>query len=205
MAKIILIRHGQTMKNKVGLPQGHTDSDLTEEGLVQLEKTRDFLKDHQIDVVFSSNLGRAIKTAKKICENRKVEHIIEEDLKELSWGDFASEPTDRLLKKWSDYYALEKSKGIRRENIRPPNGENTFDHMSRVNRFLDKLKRNHRNKNVLIVAHGGTNKVLIGLLRKLDPEEFYTLKQDNACINFLELDEEGKLINMQLNITEHLK
>jgi broad specificity phosphatase PhoE len=205
MTKIILVRHGQTIKNKAGLAQGHTDSELTEEGLIQLEKTQNFLRGHKIDAVFSSNLGRAIKTAKKICENREVTHIIEENLKELSWGDFASWPTDQLLKKWTEYYDSEKARGIPVEDIRPKNGENTFDHMLRIKNVLSKIIKEYKNKTVLIVGHGGTNKVIIGLLREVDSEKFYEIKQDNCCINFLELDENGKLIDMKLNLTEHLK
>lgn len=205
MINIILVRHGQTLKNKEGFVQGHNDSDFTSEGLTQLEKTKEFLKDYKIDIAFSSSLGRAVKTAKKICEDRNVLPLIEEDLKELNWGDFGRFSTDQLLQKWSEYYESEKSKGIPKENIRPPNGENTYDHMLRVKTFLDKLIKNYQNKNVLVVAHGGTNKVLIGLLKKVDPEQFYVIKQDNACINFLELDEGGNLLDFKLNLTEHLK
>jgi probable phosphoglycerate mutase len=183
MIKIILVRHGQTIKNKEGVAQGH----------------------NEIDVILSSSLGRAIKTAKKIGENHKALHVIEENLKELSWGDFASLPTEQLLKKWSEYYDSEKTKGISRENIRPKNGENTFDHIFRVQKVMAKIIQNYKDKTILIVAHGGTNKVLIGLLKKLDPDKFYTIKQDNACINLLKLDNEGKLIDIKLNSTEHLK
>jgi broad specificity phosphatase PhoE len=205
MIKIILVRHGQTENNKAGLAQGHNDSDLTEEGLIQLEKIKEFLKNYKIDVVFSSSLGRALKTAKKICENRNVEYIIDDNLKEINWGELSKLSVEELLKKWSEYYKSEKVKGIPRENIRPKNGENSFDHIKRVKKVLDKIIKDYNNKTVVLVAHGGTNKVIIGLLRKVDPEEFYNIEQNNACINLLELSEKGNLLKSELNITKHLK
>jgi broad specificity phosphatase PhoE len=201
MIKIILVRHGQTIKNKAGLAQSHTDSDFTQEGLIQIEKTKEFLKNHKIDAVFSSDLGRAVKTAEKICECHKVRHILDKNLRELNWGDFMKFPTDQLLTKWSEFYDSERSKGIAVEEIRPKNGENSFDHIIRVKKVLDIIIKDYKNKVVLVVAHGGTNKVLIGILNKSHVDEFYKIKQDNACINLLELDDGGNLISSKLNET----
>jgi len=66
------------------------------------------------------------------------------------------------------------------------------------------ISNKFHNKTILIVGHGGTNKVIIGLLRKIDPEKFYNIQQDNACINFLELNKFGNPIRMKLNYIKHL-
>lgn len=202
--KIILIRHAQTVKNQLNVAQGHGDSDLTPEGVIQTEKTRDFLKNHHIDAVFCSNLGRAIKTATTIAEPHHIKIYPDDNLKELEWGEFSKYNTKELLAHWSKFYEEQLSKGIPKEQIRPENGENSYDHAKRIQIFLDKIKKSYQNKTILIVGHGGTNKVIIGLLKQVDPEQFYTVKQDNACINIIELDEKGKLLTADINNTVHL-
>ncbi|MBU2052642.1 MAG: histidine phosphatase family protein [Nanoarchaeota archaeon] len=92
-----------------------------------------------------------------------------------------------------------------KEIIGPPKGENSYDHAKRIKHFLDELYNKYPNKTIIIVGHGGTNKVIIGILKGLNPEEFYNVKQDHACINILELDNQFNLIKSNLNLTTHLK
>jgi broad specificity phosphatase PhoE len=204
MIRLILVRHGQTIKNVKNEAQGHSDSHITPEGMLQIQKTRDFLKDMHIDAIICSNLARAIMSAEIIGAPHHIRPVISEELKELDWGEFDRYSTKELPEKWSRYFEDEKRKGVNREDIRPSKGENSFDHMKRIRCILDKIRENYKDKTVLIVGHSGTNKVIIGLLREVDPEEFYTVIQDNACINILDLDDRGKLVNAEINITKHL-
>lgn len=205
MLKIILVRHAQTIKNREGIAQSLDDSDLTKEGYLQLEKTKEFLKNYKIDVVFCSSLERTVKSAEYIAKPHNLKPILDNKLNEINWGDFSGLSTAKLLKKWSKYYEEAIKKGSSREDIKPPNGENCFDHMKRIKKFLDFIIKNYFNKTVLVVGHGGTNKVIIGLLKEVDTEKFYDIKQDNACINFLDVDSNRKLIRCELNITKHLE
>jgi len=202
--KLILVRHVQTIKNKENLAQGLSDSDITEEGLKQIELTRDYLKKYKIDKAFCSPRGRAKKTAEGILKPHKIKVCSDERLSELDWGDWSDLDAHELMARWAKYYESEKKRGVRREDIRPPKGENAFDHMKKIKSFLKDKVLGKDYKTVLIVAHSGTNKVIIGLLRNVDPEEFYKIEQRNACINFLEIDKNGGLLSAQLNITDHL-
>jgi probable phosphoglycerate mutase len=203
--KIILVRHAQTLKNKEGKMQGHEDSDLTEEGREQVLKIVKRLSHENVSGVYCSGLGRALKTADKISESHGLKTKIDRRLNELNWGDFSSAPVKEVILKWSNYYGEMKKKGVPREEIRPPKGENSFDHAGRVKGFIDELEKKHTNDTVVIVGHSGTNKVFIGILRGIDPEKFYEIEQDNACINYIELDEKGNIIKSEINVTAHLK
>lgn len=201
---IILIRHAQTLKNKEGVCQSHNDSEITAKGLRQLEMTKDFLKNYDVDEVYCSSLQRAIKTAKKIFEGRKIKVTPDDRLKEINWGEYSAMRAMDVLKKWSIYYEEEKLKGIPREEIRPPKGENAFDHLKRIKEFFSDILNKHANDTIAIVGHSGTNKVLIGMLNNKAPEEFYQVKQDNACINLIEVDEDEEIVKQELNIIKHL-
>ena len=84
---IILVRHGETVSNVVGIAQGNgTDTSLTELGKSQAKKTGEFLKSKQpelkITQMYSSSSTRALETAKIIATELGIDHknIIQSDL-----------------------------------------------------------------------------------------------------------------------------
>ncbi len=119
-------------------------------------------------------------------------------MRELKIGDWAGQ--DRILEKWRNYYLSEKKKGIPREEIRIPNGENSWDHQKRIKKFLENIIKEEGE--IIIVAHSGTNKVFIGTINNVDPDDFYTIKQDNTCVNELVFNGSWKVLS--LNNISHL-
>lgn len=61
--KIYLVRHGETDWNKQLIIQGRTDNPLNETGRKQANRSKQFFKDIDIDLIVSSSLSRAIETA----------------------------------------------------------------------------------------------------------------------------------------------
>ena len=64
--KITVIRHGETDWNAVGKIQGKTDIPLNTNGREQARITARLLSKHNIDVIISSPLKRAVETAEII-------------------------------------------------------------------------------------------------------------------------------------------
>ena len=60
---LVLVRHGETEWNLSGKMQGHQNSDLTPKGIEQAHQTGLALKGLNIEIIYSSDLGRAIQTA----------------------------------------------------------------------------------------------------------------------------------------------
>lgn len=205
MTRLIIIRHCETIDNVKGKMQGyHEDSDFTEEGHKQARKLLKRLEDEDIKEVYCSDLGRALKTAEFIATGHSLKPIKIKDLRECDIGDWRDLPVKDGLKKWIEYYESEKKKGTLREEIRPPNGENSFDHQKRVMKTVKSIISKHPNDIVVIVGHSGTNRVIIGTFENKDPDDFYTVGQSNACINIIETDGTNTKI-IALNDTEHLK
>ena len=70
MRKIILVRHGQTNSNIAGTTQGHTDTSLNETGIVQAQKTGEYIrKNYDISESWSSDLTRCQMTINQITKN----------------------------------------------------------------------------------------------------------------------------------------
>jgi broad specificity phosphatase PhoE len=72
---LILIRHAETEWNRVGRCQGFADVELCDSGKRQVEELAKSLRDKSISAVYSSDLKRAIDTAKAIagCHKLSVE------------------------------------------------------------------------------------------------------------------------------------
>ncbi len=144
--KILLTRHGQTDWNVLGKVQGITDIELNDTGIKQAEKTREELLNYPIDIILSSPLKRAKKTAEIIGKGRNIPIIIEPGLKERCFGKFEGKTREEIdsYEMWN--YNLNKQY----EDV-----ESVKDLFKRVDMLLNKVKQTYQDKTVLLVTHGG--------------------------------------------------
>ncbi len=141
---IYIVRHGQTDWNIEGRYQGRIDIELNEKGIEQAYKIHDELKNIKFDLVFSSPLKRAYKTAKIICNNNiiKDERLIERCNGELE-GKLKSEVEEII-----DFNDPNENKmGI----------ENINDFRYRIKNFFEDITSNYKGKNILVVTHAGVS------------------------------------------------
>ena len=152
--KLYVMRHGQTEWNVLKKIQGHTDIELNETGISQAQKAKDKFNEFSIDLIISSPLKRASKTAEIINEDKKVPIIIEEKIIERGFGDIegACPDTDELFlnNNFWDYKA----------NLTYGKVEPVADCCNKIWNFLDEVKSKYNDKNVLLVTHGGTARVI---------------------------------------------
>ncbi|MFJ4224956.1 histidine phosphatase family protein [Microbacterium sp. NPDC089695] len=97
---LFLVRHGQTRWNQERRLQGQLDSPLTDEGLRQAESVADSLVGHDVTMVCSSPLGRALRTAIVIAERLGVDLVEVPELAEIHHGELAGltwDEADRLF------------------------------------------------------------------------------------------------------------
>jgi cytidyltransferase-like protein len=145
------VRHGQTYWNKNGIMHGQYDIPLNFTGIKQANNVSKELKNDHFDLCFCSPLQRAKSTAFRILTNhRNTKIIYDERLKELNKGLLEGKHlnSEALLKK-------EDSKFLDKFNI-----ESKKDFYLRVKSFVDDIERKYKGKNILIVAHSGTIKML---------------------------------------------
>ena len=153
--KIYAIRHGETEWNKLKKAQGQTDIELNETGITQALQAKETIHTYNIDLIISSPLKRARKTAEIIADG-KIEIVFDDRLMERCFGKLEGANTE--IMPWEDLYNCQKN--LSYDNIEPVN-----DLLKRVESLLLEIKEKYSDKNVLIVTHGGT------------------LRAVNACIN----------------------
>lgn len=150
MSKLYIVRHGKTEWNEKGFLQGSNDIPLNEEGIKEAKKLASKLDLSKIDICISSPLKRAKQTA-RILTQGKVKIIYDDLLKERGFGSYEGKKInfDLIGKQW-DYKLNDSSNGI----------ESIKGCLNRTKKFLDKIKKEYPNKNILIVSHGGIMKAL---------------------------------------------
>ncbi|MCL1672899.1 phosphoglycerate mutase [Chryseobacterium oranimense] len=180
MAKLFLVRHGQSQWNLENRFTGWKDVDITELGEEEAQRAGQSLKDEQIDRAFTSKLVRAQHTLNIIldeCGNTDIPVIMNEALNERSYGDL-----EGLNKaETAQNFGAEQVHIWRRSfDIAPPGGESLKDTYDRVIPYFESniKPQLEQHKNVLIVAHGNSLRALIMYLEHLSPEEI--LKREIA-------------------------
>ena len=136
--KIIYFVHGTTSDNIEGKCSGWNQVELTDLGKERAIKLGQIRKDTHFDVIFTSDLIRAIDSANLAFPN--VNHIQDKRLRECNYGDL--EGKDKNLVIYEEH--IEKPF---------PNGESLKDVEKRIRNFIEFLKDNYQGKTVGIVAH----------------------------------------------------
>lgn len=172
MARWLLVRHGETEWNKAGRIQGHTDIPLGSAGRVQVGALRERLRAATFDAVFTSDLVRATDTAALILQGRTVQPVLVPGLRELDYGDWEgktmAQAQEAAPEAYDEYLRMDP-------NFRSPGGESFFDLISRVGAFADEARKTAGEGTVLIVAHGGSIRMLALHLLGLDWSHFRRL------------------------------
>lgn len=183
MLKIILIRHGEEDIIKENEVEYQTDnSDLTKKGIEQVKKLALKLKDFNINRIYSSDIKRALKTAKIINKELKVEIKVDKRLRERNLGDF-ERYGDNWREEFNKLKEKELARGIPIQEIRPPNGENLYDFRDRIKSFMNDLSQT--DGNILVSTHKGVNTAIINFAQDWNTKEFKPIEQNHACINIL--------------------
>ncbi|MCO5249126.1 MAG: 2,3-bisphosphoglycerate-dependent phosphoglycerate mutase [Chitinophagales bacterium] len=173
MAKLFLVRHGQSQWNLENRFTGWKDIDITEKGQEEARKVGDLLKNEVIDEAFTSALIRAQHTLQIILEETNHTNIPvakNQALNERDYGDI----TGLNKKELAEKVGIEQVHIWRRSyDIQPPGGESLKDTEDRVMPYFQSkiLPELEKGKNILVVAHGNSLRALIMNLENLTPDE----------------------------------
>lgn len=167
--KIYLTRHGETVWNQKNWVQGMTDIPLSENGLCQARQLVEQMSGIHLDVVYTSQLQRAMVTGKMVADSHpECRFEICESINEMNFGKFEGKV------RTDPEYQLEKRKYFKRYE----GGESFLDVAARVYPFIEMLKA--RNEDALVVAHNGICRVFTNYFQPMDNEEFASFALGNC-------------------------
>ncbi len=151
--KITYFVHGTTTDNEKNISSGWLDVELSDLGIKQSIDLIDQIKDKHFDVVFCSDLKRAVKSA-ELTFNGKVKIIQDKRLRECNYGQYNGQSSD-IVEPMQEKMITDRFL----------EGESYEDVKIRINDFLNFLKENYDDKSVAIVAHKAPQLALDVLLR----------------------------------------
>jgi 2,3-bisphosphoglycerate-dependent phosphoglycerate mutase len=199
MPKLILVRHGQSLWNLEDRFTGWVDVPLTDLGREEARRAGTKLSSTKIDVAYTSGLQRAQHTLKLILETMGVDTPTIKDpaLNERHYGDLQGLNKARTAEK----YGAEQVHIWRRSyDVPPPGGESLEMTAARTLPFFERsiLGDIAQGKNVLVVAHGNSNRSIVMELDKLSKEEVLALNLGTAVPLVYELTNEGEVVSKQI-------
>ena len=153
MINITYFVHGTTKDNEKEISSGCKDIELSEKGIIQSKELPTQIKNKKFDVVFCSDLKRAVDSAEISFKGSLIKK--DKRLRECDYGYYNGKPSEIV-------------EPMQKECIKKkfPNGESYEDVKVRIADFLEFLKKNYNGKRIAIVAHKAPQTALEVLLNK---------------------------------------
>ena len=179
MATLILLRHGQSVWNAANIFTGWTDVDLSEVGVAEAAKAGDELAETAIDVIHTSGLIRAQRTAEIVMEHNSASGEVPTHrdirLNERHYGDLQGMNKDETRAKHGD----EQVRIWRRSyDVPPPGGESLEMCAERTLPYLTEaiIPDLKSGKTVLVAAHGNSLRSIVMKIEGLSKDEVLNLE-----------------------------
>ncbi len=181
--RLYLIRHGQTEDNLVEHLTGQGDSPLTERGVEQARANgrllRELIGDGTGFRFVASPLGRAMRTMTLVRDAMGLAPAAFESdprLMEIHFGDWQGKPWVEAKEYSRKYLVRDKAAGDR-WTVPWPNGESRVALHARVLDFVNSVS-----SNTVIVGHGGSVRMIRGILLDQDFETILAFEAKNAGV-----------------------
>lgn len=180
MANLILIRHGQSVWNASNRFTGWTDVDLSDKGVIEAEEAGRQLSDIRIDVVHTSDLIRAQRTAKIVIQQNEssgedVPTRYDWRLNERHYGALQGLNKAETAEK----HGAEQVQIWRRSfDVPPPEGESLEMTAERTIPYFTEeiLPDLESGKNVLVSAHGNSLRSIVMHIERISPDDIVSLE-----------------------------
>jgi len=158
--KLYVIRHGRTKCNDEIKFNGKLDEDINETGIKQAEQARELVEKLDIDLIICSPLLRTRHTC-EIINSNNIPVIYDNRIEERDCGIYTGKKLGEFyFTDYWNYYSPKKIKGL--ESIKCL--------FKRVEEFLNEIKEKYKNKNILLVTHGGIVRAIYFYFNEL-PED----------------------------------
>jgi alpha-ribazole phosphatase len=194
--RIYLIRHGEVNGASTRRYNGHADVGLSERGIAQYEMMKERLADKEISACYSSDLTRCATGAVIIGERLGLKPVFMGNLRELDIGVWEGKTHEELRQ---EFPAEWQSRFADIVNYRVPGGENLLDLRNRIMSAIGEIIEQHRGENVLVIAHGGANRVILLEAIGAPLSSLFNIEQEYCCLNIIDYYVDGRAVVKLLN------
>ncbi len=202
MTTILLIRHGESEANRENIFAGYLNVDLLENGRVQAKLTAQYIKEnYRVDKIYSSDLKRALNTAKALADIFGLEVEATPQLREIDAGKWDGIKYDKLIEMYKEDFS-----GWIHDfaNSRCTGGESVKELSVRVIKELTRIAEENDGKTVAVATHATPIRAMQTIIQYGDVSEIgKTGWVSNASVTELKYDA-GKWECIEISHDEHL-
>ncbi|MBW2615040.1 MAG: histidine phosphatase family protein [Deltaproteobacteria bacterium] len=192
--RVYLIRHGQVMGYENFPVYGHTDVDLTETGILQMQQMAERLRLIEIHAIYSSDLKRSAVGARHIALYHDVQLYSLQELREMYFGAWEG----MNMKEIRDGFPEELKK--RQEDLvnfkGPGDCESVHQFSERISNCFERILSEQQGKDIVIVAHGAVNRIILCSALGLDLTRMFNIQQDYGCLNIIDYFPDSTLVRL---------
>jgi len=201
---VLLIRHGQSEGNAERRFGGHTATPLSPRGRKQAQATAQALKDDQLTAIYSSDLARAVETARPLARLTGLPIDTTEAFRERSVGVMEGLTFEDAAQRHPEEYAALLRRDF--EHVLS-GGESYRQLLDRARNKLDEVIEQHKGGRIAVFSHTGTICIMaLHLMGALDAPELKPvwISSANCGITRFELRADGFVRVLAVNDTRHL-
>ena len=191
--RLYLARHGETTTSSEFRFIGHMDVDITENGVEQMTTLRDRLMNDDLHAIFCSDLLRSKKGAEIIGSLHEAAPVACPEFREIHLGVWEGMTRDEIMESYPEEYNL-RLQDLAYSHIQ--DGESFKDLQTRVMGKLSALLKEWKGKNILLLAHGGVNRVILFHALNLDLQLLPRIDQEYGCLNIIDYYDDGPVIKL---------
>jgi len=189
-----MVRHGQVVGYD-GFPvYGHTDVEMTEVGILQMQNLAERLRLVDIRAIYSSDLERSYKGAQIIASHHDAPLHVLPELREMHFGAWEGLTLAEIRKRFPD--ELERRKADVVNYQIPGEGESIEGLSKRIMDCFESILEEQGGNDILLVGHGAVNRVILCHALGLHLNRMFHIHQDYGCLNIIDYFPDSTLVRM---------
>ncbi len=199
--RLYLVRHGATPLTTEDRFSGEQNVFLSDAGRMQVQRLAERLADDHLAAVYASPLDRTMETANILALPHNLTPIPHSALREISHGHWEGLSRTEVEEKFgNEYQAWEEDPFT----FAPEGGESGISVLARVLPVLREIILQHKDRNVLVVSHKATLRLVISSLLGFDARGYRDrLDQAPACLNIMDFKDPVRARLMLFNDVSH--
>ena len=183
MLRLVLLRHGEPEKNAIGRCYGKLDIGLSRRGRDQVRLKLKLLKALKADALYISPRKRSLESALIASKKLRLQPRVVPELCEINFGEFEGQTYEEIERLFPAEY---KSWMEHPTEITFPGGESFSAMKQRVLAFTSALPDLHRRRAVVMISHGGVNRIILADALGLPDPMLFRIDQAYAGLSIID-------------------
>lgn len=191
--RLVLIRHGEPECEAEGRCYGRLDIGLSDAGRKQIQDKLKLIRNFKAVALYASPLKRAMESAAIAGVSLKLQPTVAPDLQEINFGCFEGLTYSEIEKLYPEEFRVWME---RPAEIKFPQGESFAEVKARVLRFKEFLLQTHAGEAVVLVSHGGANRIILAEALGVRDQMIFRIDQAYAAINIIDYFQGSPIVRL---------